>query len=102
MLLRKRNTDDGDEEQEPKYNMGDGDPEAAAKNPDDVEYQAQAAAVLRSAYYLLPEGPECKKTKLETLQSERNADDGEAKHQAADKIAHGRKEAAKNKPDKVS
>lgn len=44
MLAGKRNADDGDKKQQAENNMADGDPQAAANDPENIQQQRQTAA----------------------------------------------------------
>ena len=102
MLAGKGNADDSKEQQDAKNDVGQGNPDAATKNPDNIKQQADAAGSLRGAYHLLAKRPECKHPQLKTLQPERNANDSEAKYQATSQIAQRSKESAENQPDDIA
>ena len=102
MLAGKGNPDYSDRQQQPENNMTDGQPDAAAEKPDQIQHQADTAAAGSRVNCHAPKRPQYKCRQLKTLQPERNANDGGTKHHTANAIKQGRIQAAEKQPDQIA
>lgn len=102
MLLCEWQADDRDRQQDPENQVGKSDPDAAHEDPDNVENGGQAARVAGNFAHMLPEREERHKPDLETLNAERDADNGYAERQSAKHIFQKNDKSTEDKPDNVS
>ena len=102
MLAGKGQTDNGDGQQESEEHMHQPRPKASEYHPKEVEGNTQATWRASSWLHTRPERPQTEQSKLECLQSQRYAYDGDSQCQSAGKIANGSLKDAKNPPDEVS
>ena len=102
MLPSKRYANDGDAKENPKKQVGEGNPDAADKNPDDIHQDAEATARAIRRPNLATERPEGEDGKFQRLDAERYADDGNHKDKAGNQIFHRRDEATEEEPDDVA
>lgn len=58
--------------------MRNSSPQAAAQQPDDVEYNSEATRITTVTHHLRTKGSQHYKADLKTLQAERNTYNGEA------------------------
>lgn len=77
MLLGERNSDDGDEENNTKQDMGEADPDTANENPKYVEQNIETAVRPFVSDHLFAERPKRQPSQLEGLNPEWNPDDGD-------------------------
>ena len=78
MLSSKGQANDGNAKQQAKNKMGDGNPDAATNDPDDIGKSQQAAPAGTIINHFSAKGPKHEFCKFKTLQSEWNANDGDA------------------------
>lgn len=102
MLLRKRDPDDGEKQQDAQRDMPEREAEPAAEDPDDVAEQRQAATRGGRSLHALAEGREHGRRQLEQLQAPGNAHDGAAQEKAAEEVGEKGKEAAEEQPQDVA
>jgi hypothetical protein len=76
--------------------------EAAAKYPDNIAEQTQAAAVTAIAHYFFTKGKKYQLYEFETLQAPWNANDRGAKNKASEKISQCCKKTAEYQPYQVA
>ena len=82
--------------------MGDGNPDPAATYPYYICKSLQAPAIWTAINNLSSKGPDHEFCELETLESERNTDDGAAQHNATYQITDRRNQSAKYNPDYIA
>lgn len=87
MLPGEGDTDDGDGEEEGKYEVDEGRIEAAADQPDDIAEQGQAAAGAGSGYYFLSEGEQRYACQFKALEAEGKPDDRKTEYDPAEQVA---------------
>ncbi len=86
MLAGERNADDGNEQNQPEYNMRNGDTNAGEKKPENVEQQGEATAAPLRAHRHAAKRPQHKSRQLKTLQAEGDADNGQAQYQPTEQV----------------
>lgn len=102
MLPAKGNADNGDTKQQPEEKMSKGDPDAAAKDPNDIEEGGDAAGRTGYIAHLAAKGPEGEQADLKTLQPKWDTDNGDTKDETHHHVFHECNEAAKDEPDEVA
>lgn len=102
MLPAKGNADNGNAKQQSEEQMSQCDPDATAKDPDDIEEGGYAAGRPRYISYLAAKGPEGEQADLKTLKAKRDTDNGDTKKEPHHHVFHECNEAAKDEPDEVA
>lgn len=102
MLAGEGNADDGDEEQHPEEEVGDGYPNSADEDPNHIEQKVEAAAGAIVRDHLFAERPKGKPGQFKGLDTEGNAHDGDHQNQTRDKVLDRGDESAEDEPYKVS
>lgn len=102
MLPRKRDTDDGNGEQQAKQQVPKRHPDTTCKYPDDIEDGGQAACWRICFSHICPKRHQRQQSYFKALQAKRNTNDGNAKAEAYNKIPYSGEETAKNQPDNIS
>ena len=102
MHLSKRNANDGDAKYETIEDVGEPYPDAANEEPQHIHKDAQAAWLRWFPFHLRTEWPDGQHTQFQTLQAERDADDGYHQYQSCDEILQGYMQASEYDPDDVS
>jgi len=87
MLDSERYPDDGNAQDKAEHRVNDRNLPPAAKDPYHIENGGQAALAV-CIFDMLSEWPESEHTELEQLESERNADDGDAHYETCNEIHH--------------
>ena len=98
MLETERDADYGQAADDSEPYMQQGDFDAAEDDPDDVHCNGKTAGVVRSGGHFMSERPEGESCYLEQLQSEWNADDGDAEQKSHQGIIETYYEASQQKP----
>jgi hypothetical protein len=101
VLTAERDTDDGDAQQKAERKVGKANPDAAQYNPKDVHDKAQSSARLGCGLHALAERAEGKKTYLQGLDTERNADDGDHHAYTGHDVFHSGHYTAQHQPENV-
>ena len=102
MLQAERDADDGQAACDAETQMEQGDLDPSAKYPDDVHPDSETSGIIRSGGHFMSERPECEPCYLEQLQSERDADDGDAEQQSHHSIVEAYYDASKEEPEYVT
>lgn len=102
MLQAPGNSYDGDTEEEPAYEVDEGNLPPTEKYPDKVHYHRYAARLVGTVHQLVAKRPEGICTQLKELHSERYADDGYAHQQTDDVVYQGDHDTAQDEPDDVA
>mgnify|MGYP001265885680 FL=1 len=82
MLDRERNSDDGDRADQREHQVGARDLEAHAHEPDRVDDDGERSQAVFKGIEFATKGSEAERRELEALNSERDADDRNAKREA--------------------
>ena len=98
----ERDADDRRAEEEPGDEMPDEELPSEKEQPEDIEYDGEAPARVRSVHDATPEGPERELRELECLYAERNADDRQAQDEARQTVAHCEPQTAEEEPEDVT
>lgn len=93
MLDSERDTYDGNAAEGSERQVEQGDLDASYKYPDHIHYDCKASAVIGTRHNFMTERPKSKRSDLDKLYSERNADDGDAGQKTDNPIIHGYKES---------
>lgn len=95
MLPRKRYPDDGDKQDSAHDEMTRSEPDTTAKDPENIENEAQHPGVGRCVYHFLTKRGQHRWRQLKKLQPERNTDDREAEYKATESVAQAGEQSAK-------
>ena len=76
MLSAKWNSNDSDAKEEAKYQMSKTNPNTTKENPKNIHDDAQTTTRLWRSLNTFSKRAECQETKLQSLNAERNTDDG--------------------------
>ena len=102
MLSSKRNTDDGDAEQQAKEKVRECYPYSSADDPKDIHERIQASCTGGCMGNDGAKGSQRGYGELEQLDTEGNTDNREAKYEATNEVLQKNEEAAEDNPDKVT
>lgn len=103
MLRCKRDTDNGNEHQQPKNQVSDCYAKTSGEKPDHVHDHSQAARVTFGGNHFLPERTEGEYADFKALKAKRDAYDGETEGNATDHVAEKQEDASpKNNPEQIS
>jgi hypothetical protein len=103
VLNGKGNADNGNGTQAGKYQVGNGNPDSSEANPENIHYQRKTAGGTGPVFQLFAEGQQRYACQLETLQSEGNANNGEAQQQATQQVFQEKEQPpAENDPKQIS
>ena len=98
VLQTEGDADDGDAEQGTDNDVGKGDFYPAAEDPDNVQHQVNAAGLAVAEDGGFAERAEREDADFHQLEAEGDADNGDAKQQSCNDIAHADEEAAEQEP----
>ena len=102
MLFGKGDADDGDGENQSRYQMDDHDLPSEKDGPDDVEQQVDAAPGVAGFNDRFAKGREGGNAEFDRLHTEGDADDGEAEQQPAQDVTQTSEKAAEDKPNDIA
>ena len=102
MLQAERDADDGQAACYAETQMEQSDFDATEDDPDEVHYDSKTAGVIGTGHDFASEWPQRKSCYLEQLQSERDADDGDAEQQSHHSIVEAYYDASKEEPEYVT
>jgi hypothetical protein len=101
MLQSEWNADDSDAKQHPECQMREADPDSTYKYPDDIHQHTETSTITGTTAYFPPKRTKSQHRQLQSLETERNADDSNHQQQAGNNIFHADQKSTANQPNNI-
>ena len=81
--------------------MREADPDSTYKYPDDIHQHTETSTITGTTAYFPPKRTKSQHRQLQSLETERNADDSNHQQQAGNNIFHADQKSAANQPNNI-
>ena len=83
------------------FGGGYADPDSTYKYPDDIHQHTETSTITGTTAYFPPKRTKSQHRQLQSLETERNADDSNHQQQAGNNIFHADQKSAANQPNNI-